>query len=117
MAVRRGPRRRQPSMTATSQPTDDTSTVPHWVEGVIARGKMTPAGYRQRQRELRERRRQEFIHLVPPAVEMEGPEAVERWADEMVDQRDPRLELLDRRGSRDPLTHAEAFRRDEARRG
>lgn len=116
MAVRKGPRRRRLNATAASQSTDDTATPPIWVKGMIVRGKMTPAGYRQGERERRERRRREFIRLVPPAVEAEGPEAVEEWADEMVDHRDPRLELMDRRGPRDPLEHHEVHR-DEPRRG
>jgi hypothetical protein len=71
---------------------------------MIARGKLTEDEYRERQTRLSLERREDLIRRVPPAVEDEGAEAVEAWADEWTD---PRCELADTAGNpRAPLPWA-----------
>lgn len=90
--------------------------VPTWAQRAIERGRFTLEEYRERVRERRRERIADMIERVPPAVEAEGPEAVETWAEEMVDHRDPRLFLKDEPGPRDPLPAQAASRREASRR-
>jgi hypothetical protein len=61
---------------------------------------MTEQEYREGERERAERHRAELIRRVPPAIDAEGPDAVEAWADEW-SAVDPRL-TFGRREAGDP---------------
>jgi hypothetical protein len=101
MAARKGPRRRRPEV-VVSRPADDTSPLPPWVEGRIARGKTTEAEYREAQGRRLTERREDLERRVPPLVEDEGAAAVARWVEEWLVP-DPRIFLLDDPGPRAPL--------------
>ncbi|MBS1842943.1 MAG: hypothetical protein JST53_00870 [Actinobacteria bacterium] len=94
------PRRKPAPPPGRQAPTNEP--LPRWVEGMIARGKLTEAEYRQRVAPREVKWRERLERRVPPAVEAEGPAAVEEWVEEWL-VKDPRYLLRDDLGPRAPL--------------
>jgi hypothetical protein len=101
MPARKGPRRRP---TRTDEDRASRNLAPN-LRHAVECGRMTEGEAWERVREGEERSRADLIHHAPPEVTIEGPEAVEAWADEWNDR-----ELLTRvysrggpRGPRGPI--------------